>query len=77
MYVETIGKKNGSDIIFCSFERTDIMQITYITFFSNRFSILINDSLKSMATFRIQSVLEDGTWSARYNIPKIDRYSDS
>ena len=30
-----------------------------------------------MATFRIQSVFEDGTWSTRYNIPKIDRYSDS
>ena len=30
-----------------------------------------------MGRFRLQSLLEDNTWSTRYNIPKIDRYSDS
>ena len=40
-------------------------------------SILTNDSLKSMGRFRIQLLLEDNTWSTRYNIAKNDRYSDS
>ena len=30
-----------------------------------------------MARFRIQKLLEDNTWSTRYNIPKNDRYSDT
>ena len=30
-----------------------------------------------MARFGIQLLLEDNTWSTRYNIPKNDRYSDS
>ena len=28
-----------------------------------------------MGRFRIQLLLEDNTWSTRYNIPKKDRYS--
>ena len=35
------------------------------------------DSLKSLDRFRIQLLLEDNTWSKRYNIPKNDRYSES
>ena len=30
-----------------------------------------------MGRFRIQLVLEDNTWSTRYNIPKNDRYGVS
>ena len=30
-----------------------------------------------MGRFRIQLLLEDNTWSTRYNIPKNYRYSDS
>ena len=30
-----------------------------------------------MGRFRIQLILEDNTWSTRYNIPKNDRYSNS
>ena len=30
-----------------------------------------------MGRFRIQLIIEDNTWSTRYNIPKNDRYSDS
>ena len=29
-----------------------------------------------MGRFRIQLLLEDNTWSTRYNIPQNDRYSD-
>ena len=51
-------------MMFCfSWERTDIIQITNITFYYNRFSTLTNDSLKSMGRFRIQWLLEDNKWS--------------
>ena len=76
MYIETSSNNHGNKI-FVSFERTDIIQISNITFYYNRFSILTNDSKKSMGRFRIQLLLEDNTWSTRYNIPKNDRYTDS
>ena len=76
-YIETSSNNHGHERVFVSFERTDIIQISNITFYYNRFSIITNDSLKSMGRFRIQLLLEDNTWSTRYNIPKNDRYSDS
>ena len=30
-----------------------------------------------MGHFKIQVLLEDNTWSTRYNIPKNDRYADT
>ena len=30
-----------------------------------------------MGRFRIKLLLEDNTWSTRYNIPENDRYSDT
>ena len=62
MYVETSSNNHGNDV-FVSWERTDIIQITNITFYYNRFSILTNDSKKSMGRFRIELLLEDNTWS--------------
>ena len=46
MYIET-GSNIHCDNVFVSFERTDIIQISNITFYYNRFSILTDDSLKS------------------------------
>ena len=77
MYIETSSNIHGHERVFVSFERTDIIQISNITFYYNRYSILTNDSLKSMGRFRVQLLLEDNTWSTRYNTPKNDRYSDS
>ena len=77
MYIETSSKNHGLESVFVSWERTDIIQITNITFYYNRFSILTNDSLKSMGRFRIQLSLGDNTWSTRYNIPENDRYIDT
>ena len=77
MYIETSSNNHGHERVFVSFERTDINQISNITFYYNRFSILTNDSKQSMGSFRIQLLLEDNTWSTRYNIPKNDRYNDS
>ena len=76
MYIETSTNNHGTKV-FVTFKRTDIILINNITFYYNRFSIVTNDSLKSMGRFRIQLLLEDDTWSTRYNIPKNDRYSDS
>ena len=76
MYIE-ISSNNHANNVFVSWERTDIIQITNITFYYDRFSILTKDSLKSTGRFRIQLLLEDNTWSIRYIIPRNDRHSDS
>ena len=52
MYIETSSKNHGPNV-FVSWERTDIIQISDITFYYNRFSILTNDNLKNMGRFRI------------------------
>ena len=76
MYKETSSGNHGNNV-FCSFERTDIIQITKITFSYNRFSILTNNILEAMGCFKIQMLLVDNTWSTRYNIRKIDQYSNT
>ena len=76
MNIETSSNNHG-DNVFCSFERTDIMKITNITFYYDRFSILTDDSKKSMGRFRIQFLLEDNTWSTQYTIAKNTQYSDN
>ena len=73
MYIETNANNYGQNN-FCSFERTDIIQISNIGFNYIRFSA---GSTKAIGRFRIQLLLSDNTWSTRYNIPKNDRYSDS
>ena len=76
IYIETSSNNHGINV-FVSFERTDIIQNSNITFYFYRFSILTSDSLKSMGCFRNQLLLGDNTWSTRYNLPKIDQFSDS
>ena len=53
MYIETSSNNHGNNV-FVSWERTDIIQITNITFYYNRFSILTNEDKKSMGGFRIE-----------------------
>ena len=77
MYIETSSNNHGPERVFVSFERTDIIQISNITLYFHRFSILTNASKKSMGRIRIQLLLEGNTWTTRYNIPKNDRYSHS
>ena len=76
MYIETSSNNHGA-IVFVSWERTDIIQISNITFYCNRFSILTNNSKKSMGRFRIQLLLDDNIWSTQYTIDKNTQYSDS
>ena len=75
MYIETSFNIHGNNV-FVSFERTDFIHFSNITFYYNRFSVLTNVSLKSMGRFRIQLLVEDNTWSTRNNILKKDRNSN-
>ena len=77
MYIETSSGNSESDIVFVSWERNDIIQMSNNTFYFKRFSFLTNDSMKSMGRFRIQLLLEDNTWSIQFFIPRNDRYSDN
>ena len=73
MFIETSSNNHGP-IVFCSFERTDIIQFSNITFYYNRFSA---GDVKAIGRFRTQLLLKDYTWSTRFNIPENDRYSNS
>ena len=76
MYFETSSNNHGANV-FCSFESTDIIQITIITFYYDRFSVSTNDSLKSIGRFRIQLLIDENTWSTQKTIPKNSQYSDN
>ena len=73
MYTGTSSNNNGN-FVFVSWERRDIIQITNITFYYNRFSTSDNN-LRGMGRFRIQFLLEDNTWSTQYTIAKNTHYS--
>ena len=77
LYIETSGNNNGSNKCFVSWERTDIIQISNITFYYNRHSIMTDDSKKGMGRFQIQLLLDDGNWSTQYTIEKNTQYHDS
>ena len=74
MYIETTGGKGSG--VFASFERSDIIQISNITFYYNRFSISDNN-FKSMGRFRIQLLLDNDIWETQYTIAKNEGYSAS
>ena len=75
-YIENSSNNHGSDDVFVSWERTDIIQISNIKFF-NRFSILTDEDKKSMGRFRIQLLLEDNIWSTQYTIAKNSQYGNT
>ena len=76
MYIESSGNNHGYNV-FCSFERTIIIQISNISFYYNKFSILTGKNLKKIGRFRIQLLLEDNTWSTQYTIAKNTHFTDS
>ena len=75
-YIET-SSGNHRNNVFCSFERTDIIRITNLTFFYNRFSNLTNNSLKAMGRFRNRLLLEDNTWRTQDTIAENTQESDT
>ena len=74
MYIETSGNNFGSNV-HCSWERIDIIQISNITFYYNRFSI--QGDFRAMGRFRIQILTKDNIWLTKFNIPKNDHYSNT
>ena len=75
MYIETTSNNHGNNV-FVSWERTDVIQITKITFYYNRFSIS-DIKFRSMGRFRIQLLLDDNVWTTQYTIGKNEGYSDN
>ena len=61
VYIKTSPNNFGNGVI-CSIEGTDIIQISIITFYYKR---SLAGCSKSMGRFRIQLLIEDGTWSTR------------
>ena len=61
LYLET-SSNNNRESVFVNWEKTDVIQITNITFYYNRSSA---GGTKSMGCFRVQLRLDDNTWSTR------------
>ena len=75
MYVETSSNNFGENV-FCSWESTDIVQISNITFYYNRFSIE-DISFRAMGCFRIQILTKDNVWLTKFIIAKNTQFSDA
>ena len=75
MYIETSGNNNG-DYTYVRLIRTDIIQISNISFYYNRFSSS-DESLRPMGRFRIDLLLDNNTWTNKYTIEKNTQYSDT
>ena len=69
MYLESSANNNG-DNTYVKLIRTDIIQITNISFYYNRFSIS-DENLRAMPIFRIQLLLENGNWKKNIQLKKI------
>ena len=75
MYFETSGHNNG-DYTYVRLIRTDIIQITNITFYYNRFSSS-DENLRAMGRFRIDILKDNNTWETQYTIAKNKGYSNT
>ena len=75
MYLETSGVNNGFGT-YATLTRTDIIQITNISFYYNRFSIS-DENFRAMPRFRVQILLENGNWENKYTIEKNSQFSNT
>ena len=75
MFKETSGNNHNSanDNVFVSFERTDIIHFSNITFYYNRFSTSIADK-RNMGELEIQ-LLRNGFWETEYTMDKNTNFS--
>ena len=75
MFIETSGNNHNTsnDNEFVSFERTDIIHISNITFYYNRYSTSIADK-KTMGKLEIQ-LLRNGVWETEYTMDKDNNFS--
>ena len=75
MYIESSSNNNGSNT-YVTWERTDIIQITNISFYYKRFSIS-DENLKAMGRFKILLLLENNAWTTQFVINENDQYSNN
>ena len=70
MYIETSANNHNStnDNVFISFERTDIIHTSNITFYYNIFATSIADK-KNTGKLEIQ-LLRNGVWDTEYTVDK-------
>ena len=74
MYRETSSNYFGPNV-YGSFERTDNIQISKISFYYSRHSA--ESVHKAIGSFRFQLLLIDSTWNFPFDLPKNERYIDS
>ena len=72
MYIETSSNNHGNNV-YVTWERTDIIQITNISFYYNRFSIS-DENLRAMGRFKIQLLLKNNIWTTQFVINENDQY---
>ena len=75
MYIETSSNNNGF-YTYVKLIRTDIIQISNISFYYNRFSSYDLD-LRAMGRFSIDNLLDDNTWKNKYFIEENTQYSNT
>ena len=75
MFIESsqYNHNTANDDVFVSFERTDIIHISNITFYHNRFSTS-DASKRSMGKLEIQ-LLRNGVWETEFTIEKDTNFS--
>ena len=75
MYIETSANNHNStnDNVFISFERTDIIHSSNITFYCNRFSTSIAGK-KNMGKFQVQ-LLRNDVWQTEHTMDKDTNFS--
>ena len=75
MYLESSGINHGEGT-YAILTRRDIIQITNILFYYNRFSIS-DENLRAMPRFRVQILLENGNWDNKNTIEKNTQFSNT
>ena len=75
MYIETSSNNHGNNV-YITWERTDIIQITNIPFYYNRFSIS-DINLRAKGRFKILLLLENNLWTTQFVINENDQYSNN
>ena len=74
MFIETSSNNFGPNV-FCSWERIDIIQVSIITFYYNRFSI--QGDFRAMGRFQIQILTKDNVWLTKFIIAKNTQFSNT
>ena len=74
MYIESSGNNNKE--AYVKLIRTDIIQITNISFYYNRYSSS-DENLRAMGRLSISILLDDNSWTNKYVIQDNSQYSNT